>query len=163
MTMRPQHAAAMRLALEGELASPVIEKLLTRLGKAKRRRQSVKPINRNRKAVTSARAAAKRTIAAFLEDARRDIAKQVIAARGALLGKAEASPAEVESILDAIDFTGWDDLRAKLEPVLLAVMQERHRGRLRPGWLQGAADIVDQVNEKAVAWAKERGPPISSA
>lgn len=95
-----------------------------------------------------------------------DIAEQIIGARDRIVGKLgkdsskdssdEIDPADVEAILDSIDFSGWEDLRAKLEPLLLKITQDGVTVAFDQIGFDAPADIVDQVNEKAVEWAKER-------
>jgi Phage Mu protein F like protein len=91
----------------------------------------------------------------FFAGAAGDIAKQITAARSRL-GKADVDPADVEAILDSIDFGEWEALRAKLEPILIKIAQDGIGVAFDQIGFDAPQDILDQVNEKAVEFARER-------
>lgn len=140
------------------------EMILDRLATiAKRRRQAKMPrIDRERNAVTTARSAMKAALVKFFPKARKDLAKQIIAARKKVnkVVKAEDPKAElnqkVQAILDQLDFSTWEKLQSDVADILISITQDGIGAGFDQIGFAATADIVDQVNAKAVEWAKDR-------
>jgi F like protein len=147
------------------LAPAMATAIARRLGAiAKRRRQAkMKRINRERSVIKTGRADTVKVLTSLFNDASADIAKQITAARKAL-GKADAaekpSEADVDAILAKLDFSAWGDAAAELEKILLIVSQDGIGAAFDQIGFDAPANIVDQVNAAAVAWAKARSAEL---
>jgi hypothetical protein len=139
----------------------------------------VAAIDRERPAIVSTRTALHASVARFLSSAAGNMAAQITAARDAAMaekstasagvalrkddasdGGDELSAAEVDAIVEqveaSLDFTDWDALRSELEPMLIQITQDGVRVAFEQIGVEPTADMLDQVNERALAWAKDR-------
>lgn len=62
----------------------------------------------------------------------------------------------MDAILDSIDFGEWAELREKIEPILLKMAEDGISVAFDQIGFDAPKDILDQVNEKAVEFAKTR-------
>jgi uncharacterized protein with gpF-like domain len=158
-------AETVRAALLADGVPPArVAKMVHRLGAiAKKKRQAKVPrIDRERKAVTTARSQMKAVFTTFFPKAAKDLAKQIIAARKKVnkVVKAEDPKAEldakVQAILDQLDFSTWEKLQTDVADILISITQDGIGVGFDQIGFEASAEITDQVNEKAVAWARER-------
>ena len=63
---------------------------------------------------------------------------------------------DIENVIDALDFSGWDELRQALEPMLIGVSEDGVAVGFNQIGVVPDSDLTDQVNAKATAWAKQR-------
>lgn len=119
--------------------------------------RGIKPINRDRAAVKKAEKALRKLWVKALAQAGRVIADQVHAARQEV-GKDAAQI--LARIMAAIQLDGFADLFKDIVPVYEAIA----RDAVAQGFRQIAADasdeIVQQANDRAVAWARERAAEL---
>jgi hypothetical protein len=167
--MRSAHLAALALALADDVDVDIAERITKRYanrvvndvakrGARRGKKRTVSRINRERSTIVTARGTMTTLLTDWFAGAARDIAEQVIAARKDVLGKADdgLDRADVDAILDAIDFSGWDDLRDQLEALLIGVTQDGIGVAFQQIGFDAPQDIVDQVNESAADWARAR-------
>ena len=122
-----------------------------KLAKAKR---AIKPIDRKRKSVMKLQAKVQKAIAKFLAAQVLPIAKQLHAALPESAEKLEKmSQEEAQALLDALGLD-WHELGDDLEAILAAIAQDGAAQGLAQIGAAATSSIVDQVNEKAVAWAE---------
>lgn len=122
-------------------------------GKVAKAAKKIKPINRNRKLVVKLEAKLAKVVKGYLAAQVQPIAQALAEAMPADADKlAKMSPAE-RARLEAATSLDWSGLAGQVEPVLTAIAQD--------GAAQGLAqvgasieDLLDQVNEQAVAWAE---------
>jgi hypothetical protein len=130
----------------------------------------VKPIKRDRKSVQKLETKLQKTVAAHLKAQIQPIAEAIHAELGkaqkptllkrfrALLGLQKMSSEEARKILEslAIDMSALGD---DLEPILAAIAQDGGAQALAQLG-RSTTDLLDQVNEKAVAWAEQHAADL---
>lgn len=151
----------MRAALTAEGFSPTrAGQILDRLAKvAKKKRQAKVPrIDRERKAVTTARSGLKDVLTQFFPRAAKDMARQIIKARK-LLKKADDSE-KVDAIVNGLDFSSWQKIQSDVADILISITQNGIGVGFDQIGFAADAETTDQVNAKAVAWARERSAEL---
>lgn len=146
--MRAAHARAMRLALAGVPHGDAIVARYQQLTKKK-----LKPINRNRAQVKSARSAFAGYIKTLFARERPKIAAQIVQLI-ARTKKAEGDPAD--QILPDLNFDGWVTLIIDGESILVHIIVDGSGQAFAQVGADLTPELTDQVNEAAVAWAKDR-------
>lgn len=154
--MRAYHSRAMELALKAHGVPP--RRLAEIVSLYKRRSAKMKPINRNRAAVSQARARFASIIRGLFETERPKIAAQIASL---IVRTAKDDSDRVQAILNELDFDGWVTLVIDGEKILVHIVvdgadlgvEQIGRKKLAPG-------ITDQVNQAAADWARERSAEL---
>lgn len=125
----------------------------------------MQPISRNRRVIRRNRSALARALRALFEAERARLVTQVAdeLGRRGWLGKAAGdtpTPADVQSILDALKFGGWASLTPEAERILLLISEDGAKVALAQIGVPLTPEITDQVNEAAVAFARARGAEL---
>ena len=132
-------------------------KAAAKLAKAAKK---VQPINRDRKTVKKLEAKLKKVTLAFLKAQVQPIAEALHAAMPPTAEKlAKMSSEEAKQLLEASNID-WTQLGDDLEPILAAIAQDGVAQGLAQVGSATTADLLDQVNEKAVAWAEEHAADL---
>jgi hypothetical protein len=119
--------------------------------------KKVAPINRDRKAVKKLEAKLKKTALAFLKAQVPVIAQ---ALHDAMPPTAEKmSKDEAKQLLEASNID-WTELGDDLEPILAAIAQDGVAQGLAQVGAKTTADLLDQVNERAVTWAEQHAADL---
>ena len=122
--------------------------------------KNIQPINRDRKAVTKLEGKIKKTVMAFFRSQVPVIAAALHAAMPATADKmAKMSDAEARELLEASNID-WTELGPDLETVLAAIAQDGVAQGLAQIGYPTTADLLDQVNEKAVTWAEQHAADL---
>ena len=124
-------------------------------------KKGLKPIKRNRKTVLKLQAKVQKTVGAFLAAQVRPLAEAILSE----VSKAQAasdlqkmSRDEALKILQAVGMN-WTALGDDLEPLLSAIAQDGgSAGLAQIG--KTTEDLLEQVNERAVAWAEKHAAEL---
>jgi hypothetical protein len=128
-----------------------------KMAKAKK---AIIPIDRNRKSMVKLQAKIKKTVAKFLAGQVLPIAQKLHAILPESAEKLEKmSREEALALLQSLDLD-WHDLGDDLETVLAAIAQDGAAQALAQIGVAATTSIVDQVNEKAVAWAERHAADL---
>ena len=126
----------------------------------KLQKKAIKPINRQRKSVVKLQAKIQKTVTKFLAAQVQPVAKQLHAVMPESAEKLEKmSREEALAMLQELNLD-WHELGDDLEAVLEAIAQDGAVAALAQIGVAATSDIVDQVNEKAVAWAEEHAAQL---
>ena len=132
---------------------------LAKLRSGELKKKALKPIKRDRPVVLKLEAKVRKTVIKFLKAQVQPIAKML---HGVLPESAEKlekmSREEAQALLDELGLD-WHELGDDLESVLAAIAQDGAAQALAQIGVSSAS-IVDQVNEKAVAWAEEHAATL---
>ena len=140
-----------------EPAKPAPPAPAAKLAKAVKK---IQPIDRDRKAVAKLEGKIKKTIMAFFKAQVPVIAAALHAAMPATADKmAKMSDAEARELLEASNID-WTELGPDLETVLAAIAQDGVAQGLAQIGYPTTADLLDQVNEKAVTWAEQHAADL---
>ncbi len=125
------------------------------LGKKKAR---LKPIDRDRPAVTKAAAAIRKATLAYFEEIRDSVADQLGAALNGTAKADDASGDEemVTAILNSLDLGDWALLAAALGPQLEALYLEAVKQAAQQLGVTLSANALDLANEHAIEFARQR-------
>jgi hypothetical protein len=119
----------------------------------KKRPKKLKPINRDRGAVKAARSALAKEIKALFDKERPNLAHQI----ATLLRRTGKSDDDrVESIMSELDFDGWVTLVVDGEKILVHIVVDGSGEAVTQVGQKLSPAMLDQVNEAAVDWARER-------
>ena len=121
---------------------------------AKAAKKALVPIKRDRPSMKKLQAKIEKTVAKFLKAQVRPIAEmlhQVLPDSAEKLEK--MSTEEARQMLEALNID-WHDLGDDLETVLAAIAQDGAAQGLAQVGAKTTSDLLDQVNEQAVAWAE---------
>jgi Phage Mu protein F like protein len=121
--------------------------------KRKRKPKKPKRINRNRAAVRAARASLAKAVKNVFDKQRPKLAAQ-ISELIRRYTKADGDP--VDRILPELDFDGWVTLVIDGEKILVHIVVDGSGAAIAQVGVELTSSIVDQVNEAAAEWAKER-------
>jgi hypothetical protein len=123
-------------------------------------KKAIVPIDRNRKSVLQLEAKLKKKVAKFLAAQVKPIAAQLHAVLPESAEKLEKmSREEALALLQSLNLD-WHDLGDDLETVLAAIAQDGAAQALAQIGVAATTSIVDQVNEKAVAWAEQHAADL---
>ena len=138
---------------EGEPAKP---EPAEKLAKAKK----VQPIKRDRKALKKLEAKLQKITLKFFKGQVEPIAKLLHDVMPDSAEKlAKMSKEDALKILEAVNFD-WTKLGDDLEPILAAIAQDGAAQGLIQVGSKTTADLLDQVNEKAVEWAEKHAADL---
>jgi Phage Mu protein F like protein len=141
------------LAEEG-VPSKRIDQIIARYGAlAKKRRRKLELINRNRSSVKKARAGLAKQIKALFERESPKIAAQI---SHFIRRTAKAEDDRIDKILGDLDFDGWVTLVIDGEKILVHIVVDGSGQAFSQVGEQLTPELTDQVNEAAVAWARDR-------
>ena len=122
--------------------------------------KKVEPINRGRKTVKKIEAKVLKVTADFLAAQVQPIAEALHAAMPADAEKlAKMSPDEAKRLAAATDLD-WTPLVGGLEPLLTSIAQDGAAQGFNQVDANTTADLLDQVNEQAVAWAEKHAADL---
>jgi hypothetical protein len=132
----------------------------SKLAKAAKAAKKVKPIKRNRPALNKLEAKIKKTVATFLKAQVQPIAEAIHAAMPPTAEKmAKMSSDEAKQLLEASNID-WTSLGDDLETILASIAQDGVAQGLAQVGATTTADLLDQVNEQAVAWAEKHAADL---
>jgi hypothetical protein len=153
--MHTAHAQAMAVALKAQGIAPARAEQLVAL--YKKRRRKLKPINRDRGAVKRARTQFAKHIKALFDIERPKIAAQIhqLVRR---TGKSDGD--RIEQIMGALDFDGWVTLIVDGEKFLVHIVVDGSGQAFAQLGEDATPEMLDQVNEAAADWAKERAAEL---
>lgn len=100
-----------------------------------------------------------KVVTSFLAGAAADIAEQITTARDDL-GKADPAEKDVDTILAALDFSDWDELAKSVLPQLVGITKDGVVVAFDQLGVDADTDLTGQVNEQAVAWARDRAAAL---
>ena len=136
--------------------APTVKPGAAKLAKASK----IQPINRDRATVTKLEAKLKKVTLAFLKAQVVPIAQALHAAMPKTADKmAKMSSEEAKQLLEASNID-WHELGDDLEPILAAIAQDGVAQGLAQVSAKTTADLLDQVNEKAVIWAEQHSADL---
>ena len=122
--------------------------------------KKVEPINRGRKTILKLEAKLLKVTTAFLKAQVQPVAEALHAAMPPTAEKlAKMSREEAKQLLEASNID-WTQLGDDLEPILAAIAQDGAAQGLAQVGATTTADLLDQVNEKAVAWAEQHAADL---
>ena len=120
----------------------------------------IRPINRQRKSVMRLQAKMGKMVAKFLKAQVQPIAEMLHRVMPDSAEKlAKMSVDEAKAMLEALNID-WHELGDDLESVLAAIAQDGAAQGLAQIGAAATSSIVDQVNEKAVAWAEQHAADL---
>jgi hypothetical protein len=120
----------------------------------------IKPINRDRKALKKLEAKIKKVTTAFLAAQVPLIAQALHDAMPPTAEKlAKMSQEEAKQLLEASNID-WTELGDDLEPILAAIAQDGVAQGLAQVGAKTTADLLEQVNERAVTWAEQHAADL---
>ena len=117
----------------------------------------IKPINRGRKTLKKLEAKLKKVTLAFFKAQVPVIAEALHAAMPPAVEKMSSD--EAKQLLEASNID-WTELGDDLEPILAAIAQDGVAQGLAQISFPTTSDLLDQVNEKAVAWAEQHAADL---
>lgn len=158
--MHPAHATAMQLALTEEgvpsaLARKMVEAYA--LIAKRRRRKKLKPINRNRSTVKHARSVLAKQIKATFDTQRPKIAAQVMQL---VRRTGKADDDRLDSIMGELDFDGWVTLVIDGEQILVHIIVDGSGEAIDQVGKKVTPAMLEQLNEAAVEWARDRAAEL---
>jgi hypothetical protein len=155
--MHAAHARAMSIALKAQGVAPALADSIVAFYKKRRRRKKLKPIDRNRALIKSARSALAKHVKELFDKERPKLAHQ-ISALVRRTGKSDDD--RVEQIMGELDFDGWVTLVVDGQKILTHIVVDGSRqgviqvdGNFTPA-------MLDQVNEAATDWASDRAAEL---
>lgn len=138
----------------GDTKKPVTA---AKLAKAKK---VIKPIRRDRATLKKLQAKLKKVVSSFLTAQVQPIAQLLHDVMPESAEKlAKMSREEALKMLEAVDFD-WTKLGDDLEPILAAIAQDGAVQGLVQVGSKTTAELLDQVNEKAVEWAEKHAADL---
>jgi hypothetical protein len=127
------------------------------IAKKQRRRKKLKPINRNRSAVKTARAEFAKRVRHLFDTERPKVAAQIVKL---IQRTTKSDDDQIELIMGEIDLEGWVTLVIDGESILVHITVDgsgeavtQIGGKLSPA-------MLEQVNEAAASWAHERAAEL---
>lgn len=134
-----------------------LQRRLERIAKAHRRRK-ITPIDRSRPIIRTTRKEFTDVVADFFKQQPAKLAAQIVQARARMTKAAEEE--DVDAIVESLDLSAWGALGADVEPLLLKIALDGIAVAFKQIGFAPSPDIVAQVNQKAVEWAKERAAEL---
>lgn len=117
----------------------------------KKSKRKIKQIDRDRTACKKARIKLRRIFVSAFKAMADDVAKQI----AAHIGKVDQS--EVDRILHALNLTGFAEIVGDLDDAITEITKDgAYQALVQIGIAENNEAMVNQVNEKAVVWAKDR-------
>jgi hypothetical protein len=163
----------------GGLPASRVERVVARLEriakrtKTARRRAAMPAIDRERKTVLRARTVMADHLTPFLAKQARGIAEQITSLRASLgkLAKAEGDPPTAEQaaaaaraladdVLAKLDLGDWSSLVPQVQPILLKIADDGITVGFEQLGVTPTAEITEQVNRSATAWASDRAAEL---
>ncbi len=133
---------------------------LEAIRKGELQKKAIKPIDRERKSLLRLEAKLKKKVAKFLAAQVQPIAAQLHAVLPESAEKLEKmSREEALALLQSLNLDWWE-LGDDLEDILAAIAHDGITAALAQIGVSPTASIVDQVNEKALAWAEQHSADL---
>jgi hypothetical protein len=147
----------MAIALKSQGVTAARADSIVALYKKRRRRKKLKPINRQRPVLKSARAALAEQIKKLFDKERPKLAHQI----STLIRKTEKSDDDrVEQIMGELDFDGWVSLVVDGQKILAHIVVDGSRQGVIQVDGNFTPSMLDQVNEAATEWAEGRAAEL---